>query len=293
MQQICDYLTEWCKKWRLVINCSKNKTEAIIVQPKGATTTAANIISLEISGNTINYVKKSKVLGLVVDENLTFRYHAIEKLQSCWYTWNNITRYSNRHKGLNVASLTMLLKALILTKILYASPIWLESNIDIFKNFWSRAVLRLSGSEYHPPRVVTELALQLPPLDIVNKINIVKFCLKCLASNDEMKSVMLQLEDSTSHPWYQHITYLRQYSAWKRKHSRSTRAISILLIDESIYHYTKIDMNKFLHHCWNIYMKTFLADSVPSHFICSENTMVKLLFNKQSSRYDDTSVIAV
>ena len=119
-----------------------------------------------------------------------------------------------------------------------------------------------------------------------------KFFLKCLATNDEIRNVLLQLEVSTSHPWYQHITYLRQYSAWKRNYSRSTRAISIMLLDENIYHYTKIDMSKFLNHCWNKCMETILVNSVPLPLIRSENTnLVKSLFNKRTRRDEDTAIL--
>ena len=30
-QRMCDYLSQWCRKWRLKVNCDKNKTECLII----------------------------------------------------------------------------------------------------------------------------------------------------------------------------------------------------------------------------------------------------------------------
>ena len=68
MQEICDRLTAWCRRWRLVINCSRNKTEAIVMKNKDT----AIVCKLHISGKEIEYVRKSKVLGVLIDEDLSF-----------------------------------------------------------------------------------------------------------------------------------------------------------------------------------------------------------------------------
>ena len=79
---MCDHITVWCRRWRMKANCDTNKTECIIIRPKskaniGLTTPA----ELRIDGNKIKYVKKSKVLGLMIDDELTFKQHANMKLQ--------------------------------------------------------------------------------------------------------------------------------------------------------------------------------------------------------------------
>ena len=87
---MCDYLNSWCSKWRMIINCSKNKTEAIILKQKSPDTSISPS-KMKIGENYIEYVKKTKVLGLVLDENLAFDYHAAATLKACWYTWLRIS----------------------------------------------------------------------------------------------------------------------------------------------------------------------------------------------------------
>ena len=33
MQDLCNYIASWCFKWRIVVNCDRNKTELIVVFP--------------------------------------------------------------------------------------------------------------------------------------------------------------------------------------------------------------------------------------------------------------------
>ena len=135
MQIICNYLNSWCKKWRMVINCSKNKTEAIILKPKASNHTINIPPKMKIGENKIEYVKKTKVLGLVLDENLAFDYHAAAILKACWYTWLRISWQGGREWGINTSSLLILFKTVVLTKLLYACPIWLSKNLQTFKKF--------------------------------------------------------------------------------------------------------------------------------------------------------------
>jgi hypothetical protein len=84
MQIVCDYITEWCKKWRMVVNCNINKTEVIMLKSAGTTVIDRIIIPpVNIGGEELLYVKKSKVLGLIIDEDLSFLPHANKVLQSC------------------------------------------------------------------------------------------------------------------------------------------------------------------------------------------------------------------
>ena len=84
MQKTCNYLENWCKKWRLRINCSKNKTESIIMKSKDSQITV--VPKLKIGPQEIQYVNKSKVLGVLIDNDLKFDQHAKATLSNCWYT---------------------------------------------------------------------------------------------------------------------------------------------------------------------------------------------------------------
>ena len=68
-QKDLDVLLEWCHKWRIYINIKK--TEVIVFSGEKNT---ANI-SLKIKNNTIKQVTAKRMLGVIIDEKLTFKDH--------------------------------------------------------------------------------------------------------------------------------------------------------------------------------------------------------------------------
>jgi hypothetical protein len=65
-QQMCDHLSRWCGKWRMIVNCNKNKTECLIIKPryrKSMSSTTHSVTKLSINGKDIEYVKNTTVLG--------------------------------------------------------------------------------------------------------------------------------------------------------------------------------------------------------------------------------------
>ena len=62
MQDICDHLGLWCHDNLLVLNCDKNKTEAMVLE-----TNCEHSFSppqLQIDGKKIHFVEHTKVLGI-------------------------------------------------------------------------------------------------------------------------------------------------------------------------------------------------------------------------------------
>ena len=249
MQKICDYLQAWCKQWKMVINCSKNKTEAIILNTKNKSCTQ-KIPNLKIGDQEINYVEKTKVLGITLDRNLNFRAHAASIISSCWYVWHRIKNNSRREWGINIANMTALFKTLILSKLLYACPVWLDQNLNLFKDFWARAILGLCGAEYHPNNNIASLALQLPPLEILNQIVCTKFVLKCLTGVDDLRSCILQLDENTKHPYYKHCIQVKNFLKWKKASTCSARSIHLIDIDPSEFQYSKEQMRIYTNSIW-------------------------------------------
>ena len=130
---------------------------------------------LIINGKHIKYVKSTKVLGLIIDDELKFKQHAAQKLKECNKKWGLLTKTTNRNHGLNVRSLTLLLKTTVLTKLHYAAPLWLGNNIDCYKLLWNNIIMKISGAMLNPHRELMELALHLPPLEVQLEILNVKF----------------------------------------------------------------------------------------------------------------------
>ena len=71
LNEILEAVHAWSRKWRMVINCNRNKSEVI------AFATAENDRNLvpktfKIGEKEIQRVSKTTVLGLVMDEDLTY-----------------------------------------------------------------------------------------------------------------------------------------------------------------------------------------------------------------------------
>ena len=251
MQKICNYLKTWCSKWKMVINCAKNKTEAIIIQPKSKKQLLRIVPNLEIGSDTIQYVEKTKVLGVTLDSQLNFSAHASSIISSCWYVWYRLKQNSRRSWGLNIASMTTLFKTLVLSKLLYASPVWLDQNLNHFKDFWSRAILGLTGSEYYPKSSIASLALKLPPLEIQHQMVCLKFLLKCLSGSDGLRCCVLQLDENPKHPFYKHCLLVKQYWGWKNVvHRSNVRNVNLIDIDTSQFMYIKEQMKIYSNTLW-------------------------------------------
>ena len=98
----------WCSKLKLIPNCDRNKTECLIIQPSSVGP-IPNITPapqpLKIGNKIITYATQSKVLGLIIDDKLSFMSHAKQKLKQCWFTWHRLVKKSTRYYGLNASSL--------------------------------------------------------------------------------------------------------------------------------------------------------------------------------------------
>ena len=245
---------------------------------------------MRIGSNCIEYVKKTRVLGLVLDENLEYNMHASSTLQNCWYNWLQISWQGGRNWGLNTSSLLILFKTIILTKLFYASPIWLSNNLDKFRMFWSSALLRITGAQYHPQKDLAELGLQLPSLDLQLHIMIVKFVLKCLRASDDCSATILQLQENQRHPFYFHTLLTKKYLACKKeKQTKNIRAIDLAEVNQDLTIYSKEDMKQFLHGLWKDRIKYKLPGEIPKSIL--DNMLIPqkiLLFNRHSKRSSDS-----
>ena len=105
LQAICDKLFHWCRKWWLLINCDHNKTEVLIINSSNEEI-PRTLPPIKIGDVALQYVEKSRVLGVTIDKELSFSHHAKDMLKRCWYQWFKITKENYRQTGLNTASLT-------------------------------------------------------------------------------------------------------------------------------------------------------------------------------------------
>ena len=297
MQTICDSLTQWCQKWHLAINCNRNKTEAVIL--KSHDSQSSIIGQLIISGKCIKYTSSSKVLGVYMDEDMSFLQHAKSVLRSCWNRWHQLSDKTTRKRGLNCSSLTLLFKSSVLTKLLYAAPVWLNKNLHLFKDFYYRALFKISGSQYKPSADLLQVSFNLPPLHLCLQIMTIKFLLKAISLDDGLKALILQLEETPGHPYYQHVMWAKSFLSHAPEDtcSQSLRMRGISLLDWSAeeLQYTQTKITEFMCTRWD---KLLLCNALKHFAPENAGSLIRTLlivqnplFGRESRRSQDTDYI--
>lgn len=175
----------WVRKWRLKINCQVNKTEVICFG------TAENDKSkipktFKIGNDEIYLVNKTKVLGVIIDEQLSYKFHSDEVYKSLNAMWAEICSHSGRHWGFNQRTMVQLIKTLFIPKLMYAGHVWItKQNIQDIKSLWYKVLKATIGATFNVSAATAEVILGLPPIEIQIQINRIKHLLKLNISQIE------------------------------------------------------------------------------------------------------------
>ena len=308
-QEVCSLLSRWCKQWRLVVNCDKDKTECLIIKPyKFKIDQYNSIVPLFVGQKQICYTDNTVVLGLKIDDKLTFEKHANMKLQQCWYTWYRLTKNSTRLHGLNISSMVILFKTIVIPKLMYAAPIWLQERNQLkFKSFIARVCLKISGSTHYAPQTLSMISMGIDPLSILYKLICTKFLLKSLTSDNNMRATILQLEEIRDHPFYHQIIFVREYLTSKDPSlvfRKGRISVNFSQINIECLNYNDNDIKKFKMSVWQQHLKlkadkksrstlkiTDIEMECNSHEVNFEG--YHSLFPRSSTRSTDTKVMAL
>ena len=135
--------------------------------------------TFSLEGNDIHLVKKTKVLGLTIDEDLTYIPHSEDVLNSLNARWVTICKHSNRNWGFNIKVMSSLIKSLFLSKLAYASHIWMsKDNTKEINKLWYRIIKAVTGAVLNIKLNVAEVIVGIPPITIQTKVNSIKHFLK-------------------------------------------------------------------------------------------------------------------
>ena len=170
-------IQEWTQKWRMVVNCAPNKTEYVVFgSPEGNHDIPD---SIDLGQKDIKRVSATKVLGLLVDEKLSYIPHSKKVNNKLSGSWANMCKYTNKHYGFNQSVITQITKTYFLSSLHYAGHVWQNTkSIKEIENIWYKIIKSAVGATFNIRRSVAEIILGLPPLSIQNKINQLKHYLK-------------------------------------------------------------------------------------------------------------------
>ena len=316
MQRVCDYIHAWCKRWRLAINCDQNKTEIIILRTNKSGHVDRSVVPpVYIGDKKLSYVAKSKVLGVTIDDDLSFVQHANLTLRNCWYAWYKISDNTTRKRGFNTATLVLLFKTVILTKLLYAAPVWLYKRMDTFKDFLARSSLKMIGSQFYPPKQLTNVLTGIPPLQLILKILIVKFILKSLSQGDSSSARIIQIEETPNHEYFSQVYDTKLFLLWMFKNRKRTadtpcptslRELSLAEVDSACLFYSDKLIKTYQCELWDDMLKNDMAGLINSDPFCIEplqstedlsaivkthNILQHPLVARYNSRYQSTNLL--
>ena len=74
MKIVMNAIDVWTKRWRMVINCPKDKTELIHFSP--AAKQQQQLYPIPLGSNSIQFTSATKVLGVCIDNKLSFEDHS-------------------------------------------------------------------------------------------------------------------------------------------------------------------------------------------------------------------------
>ena len=221
MNLVLGSINEWTSRWRMVINCNVNKTEVILCfhsySPQLVPT------SFTLGDKTIQVTDNSKVLGVILDKNLTYKEHSSYVYNKLVYKWVNICRYSNRNWGLNQIVTIRIIRVLIFSSLYYGNIILMNSrNMKAINSLWYKLSKSAVGPIFNVSRSLLQVILGTPPLEIQNRIIIVKNYLKCVTDQhdnhqDKHLSFILDKLAAGNSAVESHIWKIFKFLAWKIK----------------------------------------------------------------------------
>ena len=203
MNNVLQLLEKWTSRWRMKVNCDRNKTEVICFHTSEGN---LNLIpqTFKLGTKDIHRVSETKVLGLVIDENLTYKSHCQEVIKNLQGRWASICKYSSKNWGFNIRVMMCLIKALFVSKMSYASHIWItRENLKDLNQLWYHILKSVTGAVLNISHNIAEVILGIPPIHIQTQVNCIKHFLKivnkpvqqdifkeflCSTYNDQTKS---------------------------------------------------------------------------------------------------------
>ena len=187
MKIVMNAIDVWTKRWRMVINCQKDKTELIHFSP--AAKQQQQVYPIPLGSNSIQFTSATKVLGVCIDNKLSFEDHSCKMAKKMCNRWRMITRLTSRTNGLNHQVIVKLITTTFLPILLYGGIVWMTTkNFRSINGIWYEMLKRSIGAINNVNQSIAEVITGLPPLSIWNKMNSIKHYLKTFQQSGVSKN---------------------------------------------------------------------------------------------------------
>ena len=276
LQKVLDALNTWANKWRMIINCLPNKTEVMCF---GTAEKDRSLIpsQFKLGDQYIKLVKSTKVLGITLDEDLTFLEHSIDVYKKLITRWNLIKIYCNRNWGFTQKVMVELTRTLFLSCLFYGSHLWMnQKNMKDINSLYYKILKSTVGAVFNVRQSITEIILGLPPVTIQNKVNQIKHYLKIIINEvpeDPLLKTIQNLTAFNSIPTDMHSMFRSVYKflRWKlqlrpEQFSQEDQTI-IQQSDFTKFHLLSPSCGLYTKNLINRYTELLWAASIENEFL--------------------------
>ena len=232
--------------------------------------------SFALGNKTIQLTDHSKVLGVILDKNLTFKEHSSYVYNKLVYKWVNICRYCNMNWGLNQIETIRIIRVLIFSSLFYGSITWMNSeNMMAINSLWYKMSKSAVGPVFNVRSSLLEIILGRPPLEIRNRIIIVKHYLKCVTDQqdnrqDKHLSFILDELAVRNSVVENHIKKVFKFLEWKMEiRPKAFSSYDQYIVKKNMFDqfpslttnaclYSKELMKRYAEYLWGITLKSQL-----------------------------------
>jgi len=190
LQQDLDSISAWCKKWGFRMNT--DKTMGIVFSKKKLDISS---IKLQIDKKWIIFKKDCKMLGVILDNHMTWKPHVDYLLEKSTKSLNLMRCISGSAWGSNKDTLLILYKSIILSYLDYCCFTYADSSYSNIKRLDSiqyKALLLVTGGMKGTSlKALLGECAELPLKLRRNKI-IVKYLLKIYHYSSNLSSLVLE-----------------------------------------------------------------------------------------------------
>lgn len=155
----------WCNRWNMLV--AADKTDVLVVtqdskEPSG-------LLDIKLGDEKLNVVKSKKILGVTIDNQLSYHKHIEEKVNSGFRALKGLDNFIKGHKGCSQSVFLKLYNALVLPIMDYAAPVTVSATTECIKEFGKvhrAAMLKASGCLNSTSTDALEVLTNTIPIDL-------------------------------------------------------------------------------------------------------------------------------
>ena len=176
-------ITNWCNKWNMSV--APDKTEVIRVSPKGLQNNTS--LKIMMNGTFLKEVPKKKVLGVTIDQDLSFKYHIQEKAKAGFKALRGLQVFTKDFKGCCQSVFMRLYRALVVPLFDYAAAVLVFAQDECVREFGKvqrTAMLKASSCLSSTSTEALQVVTNCLPIDLHLRLRQAQELVRIVAKED-------------------------------------------------------------------------------------------------------------